>query len=109
MEDTPSPKLANEYVRLGGSRKSKLDDNITRIRLCENDPHEAEELWTSKIPSGPEPKSQVIDGITTTCRGPFSPSASMIIRLDVVRGTRPLHGLAVWRLSISTGHPRQAA
>lgn len=49
MEDTPSSKLAKEYVSLGGKRMSKLDDNLTSVRKWENDPPEAEAFWRNRI------------------------------------------------------------
>ena len=49
MEDTPSLKLAKEYLRLGGHRRAKLDDNITDVRKWEDDPPEAESFWSAKI------------------------------------------------------------
>lgn len=49
MEPTPSLKLAQEYVRLGGTRKSKIDDNITSIRKWEDEPQEASRFWEQRI------------------------------------------------------------
>ena len=46
---TEARKLAEEYLRLGGRRKSKIDDNITDIRKWEEDPPEAEAFWMGKI------------------------------------------------------------
>ncbi len=42
-------KIAEEYMRLGGRRKSKIDDNITRVRAWEDDPPEAEAFWVEHI------------------------------------------------------------
>jgi hypothetical protein len=36
--DTPSHKTAKEYVRLGGRRLAKIDDNIVSTRSWEGDP-----------------------------------------------------------------------
>lgn len=49
MEQTPSLKLAEEYVRLGGRRKSKMDDNATSVRQWEDDTPEAEVFWKNHI------------------------------------------------------------
>lgn len=49
MEDTPSLKLAKEYLRLGGNRKSKMDDNITSVRKWEDDTPEAEVFWANHV------------------------------------------------------------
>nr|CAD6437864.1 precorrin-6A synthase (deacetylating) [Rhizobium sp. Q54] len=46
---TEARKLAEEYVRLGGRRKSEIDDNITDMREWEEDPSEAEAFWMAKI------------------------------------------------------------
>jgi hypothetical protein len=36
MEQTPSQTLAEEYVALGGTCKSKMDDNATLTRKWED-------------------------------------------------------------------------
>lgn len=51
MEETRSSKLASEYVRLGGKRKAKLDDNMTSLRHWEGDSQEAEAFWQNSIAS----------------------------------------------------------
>lgn len=45
----PSQELADEYVRLGGQRKSVLDDNLVFVRHWEDDTPEAEALWQDRI------------------------------------------------------------
>ena len=49
MEDTPSLKLAKKYLSLGGTRKSKIDDNITDTRKWESEPQEAAKFWKENI------------------------------------------------------------
>jgi len=49
MEDTPSLRLAKEYLRLGGTRKSKIDDNITSTRKWEDEPPAAAAFWKEKV------------------------------------------------------------
>jgi hypothetical protein len=49
VDETPSLKLAKEYLRLGGTRKSKIDDNITNTRKWEDEPEEAASFWKEKI------------------------------------------------------------
>ena len=62
MEDTPSLKLAKEYVRLGGRRKSKMDDNSTSVRKWEDDTPEAEVFWKNHIETlGQDERKQVED------------------------------------------------
>ncbi|OHV81486.1 hypothetical protein [Rhizobium sp. LCM 4573] len=48
-EMTETRKLAEEYLRLGGRRKLKADDNIITIRKWEEDPPEAERFWVEHI------------------------------------------------------------
>lgn len=49
MNPTPSMKIAEEYVKLGGRRRSKMDDNATSVRQWEDDTPEAEEFWKTRI------------------------------------------------------------
>ncbi|MBO3761417.1 hypothetical protein [Ciceribacter sp. L1K22] len=49
MTTTKSKALADEYMRLGGRRLAKIDDNITKVREWENDPPEAEKFWQERI------------------------------------------------------------
>lgn len=44
---TETRKLAEEYLRLGGRRKSKIDDNIVNTRLWEDEPAEASKFWAT--------------------------------------------------------------
>lgn len=54
MQPTPSQSLAEQYVKLGGKRKSKMDDNATSVRKWEDDTPEAEEFWQSRIETLPK-------------------------------------------------------
>ncbi|WP_245292971.1 hypothetical protein [Rhizobium acidisoli] len=49
MQTTRSKELANEYLRLGGKRLAKIDDNIVKIRHWEDDTPEAEAFWQKNI------------------------------------------------------------
>ncbi len=49
MEETPSLKLAKQYLSLGGTRKSKIDDNITDTRKWDDEPEEAARFWKEKV------------------------------------------------------------
>lgn len=49
MTKTMSKALAEEYLRLGGKRRAKIDDNITRVRTWEEDPPEAERFWQERV------------------------------------------------------------
>ena len=57
---TASLRLAEEYLRLGGRRLSKIDDNIIKVRQWEEDPPEAERFWKEHIePLGDKERTQV--------------------------------------------------
>lgn len=49
MEKTQSLKLAEEYMRLGGRKLAKIDDNIVSTRQWEIDTPEAQAFWREKI------------------------------------------------------------
>ncbi len=49
MAEIHAAELAREYVRLGGSRKSKIDDNHVTTRLWEHETPEAEAFWKENI------------------------------------------------------------
>jgi hypothetical protein len=46
---TESKKLADEYLRLGGRRKAKVDDNIVSTRTWDDEPAEADAYWQQHI------------------------------------------------------------
>lgn len=48
-EKTEGRLLAEEYLRLGGGRRAKIDDNITSVRLWEDEPQEAARFWEEKV------------------------------------------------------------
>jgi hypothetical protein len=47
--DMASLKIAREYLRLGGRRVAKVDDNSVSVRLWEDDPSEAESFWQARV------------------------------------------------------------
>lgn len=49
MTKTKSQVLAEEYLHLGGRRRSKFDDNIATVRAWEDYPPEAERFWRERI------------------------------------------------------------
>lgn len=49
MEKTESLKLAEEYMRLGGRRQAKVDDNIVSTREWDKDAPEAAAFWRDRI------------------------------------------------------------
>lgn len=49
MEETPTAKLAAEYLRLGGARLAKIDDNKISTRQWLHETRDAEEFWNAHI------------------------------------------------------------
>ncbi len=49
MEITESRMIAEEYLRLGGKRRVKIDDNLQTVRIWEVDPPAAEQFWRDRI------------------------------------------------------------
>lgn len=49
MEQTHAAELATQYLRLGGRRLSKVDDNHVTTRIWESEPPEAEAFWRENI------------------------------------------------------------
>jgi hypothetical protein len=47
--ETPTKKLAEAYLELGGTRRAKLDDNIVDTRQWEDEPAEATAFWEKEI------------------------------------------------------------
>ncbi|MCQ1855362.1 hypothetical protein [Neorhizobium galegae] len=58
---TEAARLAEEYVRLGGKRRAKLDDNIVDTRLWDDEPVEAAAFWRDRIDSLPESKRREVE------------------------------------------------
>lgn len=46
---TPSLRLAEEYLRLGGRRRVKVDDKIISTRKWEDEPAMASSFWKEHI------------------------------------------------------------
>lgn len=49
MEDKPVAELVDEYLRLGGTRRSANDDNKTSTRKWEPEPASAKSSWDENI------------------------------------------------------------
>lgn len=49
MEETPTAKLAAEYLRLGGARLAKIDDNKISTRQWVHETRDAEVFWNEHI------------------------------------------------------------
>jgi len=47
--DTPLLQLARDYIRLGGKRRSVVDDNVVSTRDWEPDSSEAEAFWKERV------------------------------------------------------------
>ncbi|ANK95302.1 MULTISPECIES: hypothetical protein [Rhizobium] len=64
--ETPSLKLAKEYLSLGGRRRSKIDDNITNVRQWDEDPPAAERFWKERVETlSKDERKQVEDFLPT--------------------------------------------
>ncbi len=60
---TEAKRLAEEYLRLGGSRKSKIDDNIINVRKWEGEPPEAEAFWQENIQPLDEKRRKEVESL----------------------------------------------
>ena len=61
--ETPSHRLATDYIRLGGKRRAKIDDNITSLRQWDQDPPEAERFWQENIAPLPEEERKQVENL----------------------------------------------
>lgn len=68
--ETDSHRLAKEYLRLGGHRRSKIDDNITDVRHWEQDPPDAERFWKEKIETLPKDDRKQVENFLPTINTP---------------------------------------
>ena len=58
--ETPLLQLAKDYVRLGGKRRSVVDDNVVSTRDWEPDSSEAEAFWQEHVETlSPDERKQV--------------------------------------------------
>ncbi len=51
MEKTETRRLAEEYLRLGGTRQVMIDDDKTFIRQWQDEPEEAARFWRERVES----------------------------------------------------------
>jgi hypothetical protein len=51
MSDQSVAQIASEYLRLGGTRKAIMDDNLASTRKWESEPAAAKTYWDSEIAS----------------------------------------------------------
>ncbi|WP_313194913.1 hypothetical protein [Shinella zoogloeoides] len=66
MEQTPTAKLAAEYLRLGGGRLAKIDDNLLSTRKWEHESRAAEAFWNERIaPLDEHSRNEVISHLPT--------------------------------------------
>lgn len=49
MEETPTARLAAEYLRRGGGRLAKIDDNRITTRQWRHETKAAEDFWNRHI------------------------------------------------------------
>ncbi|MBX4861818.1 hypothetical protein GFM13_04345 [Rhizobium leguminosarum bv. viciae] len=68
--ETPSLKLAKEYLSLGGHRRSMIDDNITDVRQWDEDPSEAERFWKERVETLPKDQRKQVEDFLPTINTP---------------------------------------
>ncbi|MBY5816327.1 hypothetical protein HFN60_11760 [Rhizobium leguminosarum] len=68
--ETPSLKLAKEYLSLGGHRRSMIDDNITDVRQWDEDPPEAERFWKERVETLSKDKRKQLEDFLPTINTP---------------------------------------
>ncbi|MBX4958738.1 hypothetical protein [Rhizobium lentis] len=68
--ETPSLKLAKEYLSLGGRRRSKIDDNITTVRQWEEDPPAAERFWKERVETLSNDQRKQVEDFLPTINSP---------------------------------------
>ncbi|MBW8788019.1 hypothetical protein [Rhizobium leguminosarum] len=68
--ETPSLKLAMDYLSLGGHRRSMIDDNITDVRQWDEDPPEAERFWKERVETLPKDQRKQVEDFLPTINTP---------------------------------------
>ncbi|EJZ18900.1 hypothetical protein NE852_29405 (plasmid) [Rhizobium sp. Pop5] len=68
--ETQSLRLAREYLRLGGHRRAKIDDNIITVRHWEADPPEAEDFWRERVETLSRAERQQVEHYLPTINTP---------------------------------------
>ncbi|MBY5437581.1 hypothetical protein [Rhizobium leguminosarum] len=68
--ETPSLKVAKEYLSLGGHRRSMIDDNITDVRQWDEDPPEAECFWKERVETLPKDQRKQVEDFLPTINTP---------------------------------------
>lgn len=59
--ETDAAELAAHYVKLGGTRMGKLDDNIIETRKWDDEPEEASQFWSERIETLPDAKRREVE------------------------------------------------
>jgi hypothetical protein len=59
--DTNAHQLVAQYLALGGTRLSKLDDNIVSTRKWDDEPAEAARFWDEHIARLPEDRRAEVE------------------------------------------------
>ena len=62
MERTAAT-LVEEYLRLGGTRKSANDDNLTSTRKWDDEPQAARKFWTDHIDTAEPDKRREVESL----------------------------------------------
>ncbi len=58
---TNAAQLAADYLKLGGTRRGKLDDNIVGTRQWHDEPEEASTFWIERIQSLPDERRREVE------------------------------------------------
>ena len=58
---TNAAQLAADYVKLGGTRRGKLDDNIVSTRKWDDEPREAAAFWDEHIEPMPDERRYEVE------------------------------------------------
>lgn len=54
ISETPSHRIAQEYLKRGGRRQVTIDDNGISLRQWEDDPPDAERFWKETVETLPD-------------------------------------------------------
>jgi len=58
---TNAAKLAADYLKLGGTLRGKLDDNIVDTKQWDDEPEEASTFWNELVQSLPDERRREVE------------------------------------------------
>ncbi|OCJ12856.1 hypothetical protein A6U87_05955 [Rhizobium sp. AC44/96] len=63
---TEAARMAEEYLRLGGTRRAKIDDNLVSVRKWDDEPAEAQAFWDEMVePLSKERQDEIVTLLPT--------------------------------------------